>query len=158
MIGSPHVRSSSFSLRDRRPAFRLRSSFESHANRSLDMYEWRKMSPEERERTLQTRIHKSHPWHSPPHRFSPGIHSYLLSASCYEHRPFIAHSAERLDEFTKQLLETCTLHSQKIYAWCILPNHYHALVQSEDLKALLTEIAKLHGRTSYYWNLEENTA
>src|SRR5690242_13408055 len=120
------------------------------------MYNWRHMTAEERLLALEKRKHKSHPWHSPPHRFTPGIHSYLLSASCFEHQPIIASTAERLDDFSHQLLTTCTPHANKIFSWCVLPNHYHVLLQSEDLKSLLAGIGKLHGRSSYQWNLEEN--
>ena len=37
----------------------------------------------------------------------------------------------------------------------MLPTHYHALVDSPDVKALLSALGQLHGRTSYLWNLEE---
>src|SRR6266581_394834 len=34
-------------------------------------------------------------------------------------------------------------------------NHYHALVEVPDVKALLHELGLLHGRTSHAWNGEE---
>jgi len=37
----------------------------------------------------------------------------------------------------------------------VLPNHYHLLAETPDLKQLKKELGKLHGRTSYEWNLEE---
>lgn len=38
-----------------------------------------------------------------------------------------------------------------------LPNHYHALVEAADVLSLLRALGKLHGRTSYTWNGEENS-
>jgi REP element-mobilizing transposase RayT len=43
------------------------------------------------------------------------------------------------------------------FAWCVLPNHYHALVEAPDIKRLLHELGLLHGRTSHAWNGEEQT-
>jgi putative transposase len=37
-----------------------------------------------------------------------------------------------------------------------LPNHYHVLVRTDNIEALRHELGKLHGRTSYSWNGEEN--
>jgi putative transposase len=114
------------------------------------------MTPEERLLALEKRKSKSRPWHSPPHRYLSGIRQYMISAACFEHQPIIAQSAERLDEFTTHLLDTCNELADKIFAWCVLPNHYHVMVQTEELKELLGEIGRLHGRSSYQWNLEEN--
>jgi putative transposase len=44
-----------------------------------------------------------------------------------------------------------------IYAWVVLPNHYHVLVQCRDIQRCLRELGKLHGRTSFYWNQEQVT-
>jgi putative transposase len=114
------------------------------------------MTPEERLTALESRKTKIHPWHSPPHRYVPGTHSFLLSAACFEHQPIIAHSAERLDAFAEQLLTTCTPLAVKIFAWCVLPNHYHIALQAENLRPLMAKIAQLHGRTSRFWNLDES--
>src|SRR4029079_2283409 len=77
--------------------------------------------------------------------------------ACFEHEPIIAHSAERLDEFGDQLLDNCGKHADKIFAWCILPNHYHVLLQTPDLRSLLHEIGLMHGRLSFKWNGEEDS-
>ena len=42
-------------------------------------------------------------------------------------------------------------------AWCILPNHYHALIETTDVFAVLAELGRMHGRTSFAWNGEENS-
>lgn len=41
-------------------------------------------------------------------------------------------------------------------AWCVLPNHYHVLVKTSELKSLVAALARLHGGTSFLWNKEEN--
>src|SRR5688572_17098399 len=37
----------------------------------------------------------------------------------------------------------------------VLPNHYHVLVETRDVLALLRDIGKMHGRTSFHWNGED---
>ena len=119
------------------------------------MYAWRRMTPQEQEETLEDRVKRRRPWHSPPHRYLAGCRQYLISAACYEHEPIIALSAERLDHFSDILLDCCGRYSEKVYAWCVLPDHYHVLLQTKFLRELLAQIALLHGRTSYLWNGEE---
>jgi putative transposase len=38
-----------------------------------------------------------------------------------------------------------------------LPNHYHALVEAADIKRLVYQLGRLHGRISHAWNAEECT-
>ncbi len=42
-------------------------------------------------------------------------------------------------------------------AWCVLPNHYHVLVPSADIRATVKLLGELHGKTSFQWNGEEDT-
>ena len=119
------------------------------------MYEWRKMSAEEREEALALRRKKQVPWHSPPHQ-DRGEGAYHLSATCYEHKPFIGVSPERMVECELRLLETVREKAQGLFAWCVLPNHYHLLVHTDDVLGLLAEIGEFHGRQSYQWNGEDN--
>ena len=44
-----------------------------------------------------------------------------------------------------------------IHAWCVLPNHYHALIETGDISGILSELGRMHGRLSFLWNGEENT-
>jgi putative transposase len=53
------------------------------------------------------------------------------------------------------LLSACDSQTTAIYAWCILPNHYHLLVKTGAINALRKEIGLLHGRTSFRWNGED---
>jgi putative transposase len=54
------------------------------------------------------------------------------------------------------LLEICNKFSTSVYAWCILPNHYHVVVQTEQIEPLVKEIGLFHGRSSFLWNGEDN--
>jgi len=100
------------------------------------MYEWRRMTPEERKEVLAARQHSGRPWHRPPH-FDFGEGAYLLSAACYQHSPIIGASAERIAEFEQSLLAFLEQHAREVHAWCVLPNHYHALADASNVKGLL---------------------
>jgi REP-associated tyrosine transposase len=119
------------------------------------MYRWRRMTPEQRREALALRQRHRHPWHGLPHYESDG-QFYLLTAACYEHRPIIGTTAGRLAAFEADLLETIAAHSPRIWAWVVVPNHYHVLAYVPDLKALLAGLGQLHGRTSHRWNGEDN--
>jgi|SRR6266545_7262810 len=119
------------------------------------MYLWRKLNEHQRDELLAFRRFNNRPWHSPPH-FENQNGRYLLSAACYEHRHFIGKTPKRLAGFSDQLLKTLGTHSDEIYAWCVLPNHYHALLLTRELPELLREIGRLHGRTAFDWNGEDN--
>jgi putative transposase len=119
------------------------------------MYLWRRMTPEQRQAALQERQRHPRPWHGPPH-YAGESGLYLITAACYEHQPVIGTSPQRLAEFEAELLATAAEHSHPIFAWTVLPNHYHLLLQTPDVVALLHAIGLLHGRTSYRWNGEDN--
>ena len=121
------------------------------------MYDWRRMNEEERAETLARRKARFRPWHSPPHRVSSVSDGYLLTAACYEHRPIIATSEERLAAFERELLETLGHVSTAIQCWVVLPNHYHTLLRTADVRTLLKAIGQMHGRTSFAWNKEDDT-
>jgi putative transposase len=118
------------------------------------MYRWHRLTPEQRKQLLEHRQRLRLPWHGPPHYVGDsGL--YLLSAACYEHRPLLLASPERMATFAANLLETAQQYAQAIFAWTLLPNHYHLLVHASDIKALLKALGQLHGRTSFLWNGEE---
>lgn len=120
------------------------------------MYEWRKASPDERARMLRERKLRGHPWHSPPH-LEGSTSLYHICAACYEHEPYIGTTLDRLQNFSEALLETLGDLAAEIFAWSVLPNHYHAQLRLQGgLKNFIKELGKLHGRTSFKWNGEEN--
>jgi putative transposase len=120
-------------------------------------YIWRQLSPEQRERLLTWRQENQRPWHSPPHRPNFGHVSFLVSAACYMHRPHIGFSPERMDVFAGELLAIVQQHGGSVAAWCVLPNHYHLLLESANILKLLHPLGRFHGRTSHQWNGEEDT-
>ena len=121
------------------------------------MYNWRKMTDEERQEALKVRRARKLPWHSPPHLNFEGVHQYLISSACYEHAPIIGTSPKRLTECEEGVLEVCNHFCRSIYAWCILPNHYHAVVKTDQIKELRRALGQFHGRSSFIWNSEDNT-
>jgi len=120
------------------------------------MYEWRKMTPPQRAEVFRLRQQYRHPWHSPGHRVGDSG-QYLITAACYNHRPILGLTPERLASFTQRLLEILHAQSAKMHAWVVLPNHYHVLVTVHDILACLKQIGLLHGRTSYEWNGADNS-
>ena len=120
-------------------------------------YLWRQLNQKQREEVLAWRRERGYPWHSPPHRPNFGHLRFLISAACYEHHSYIGHSPERMDAFSRDLLNVFGSCARQTFAWCVLPNHYHALVESADIKLLLHELGLFHGRTSHAWNAEEKT-
>jgi putative transposase len=121
------------------------------------MYDWRKLTIEQRREVLDARKMRRHPWHSPPHQLLQGVRQYIVSAACYEHADIIGRSAKRMDEFANELLANCEAPKDELFAWCILPNHYHVVVQTAHIGKLLRDLGLMHGRTSHRWNGEELT-
>ncbi|HEY9175395.1 MAG TPA: hypothetical protein VI136_24175 [Verrucomicrobiae bacterium] len=118
-------------------------------------YLWRQLTPEQRADLLAWRKKQERPWHSPPHARVPQT-CFHLSAACFEHQPWIGVTPERMDSFSSALLEMLGEVTTQLHAWCVLPNHYHALVSTPDNLALITAAGKFHGRTSHAWNGEEH--
>ena len=104
---------------------------------------------------LEYRIGQHFPWHSPPLLFKEG--RFHLSAACFEHQSHIGRDLGRLADFSQRLLERVKENESPVFAWCVLPNHFHLLVETDDPRYSKKEIGKLHGLTSREWNQEENT-
>jgi putative transposase len=122
---------------------------------SAPRYLWRQLNEKQRAELLAWRRTRGYPWHSPPHRPNFGHLRFLISASCFEHRHYIGYGRERMDNFSRDLLAVFATHTAQTFAWCVLPNHYHALVETPDVKALLRELGLLHGRAAHAWNGDE---
>ena len=120
------------------------------------MYDWRKMTAQEREQTLSLRNLRHRPWHSPPHFDFKGIQCYLISASCYEHADIIGRDHARMTECEHETLKIFRDFCESLHAWCILPNHYHALMKTNRIMALRHALGNFHGRTSFSWNAADN--
>ena len=117
------------------------------------MYKYRKLSPEERESVLAHRKIMQRPLHAPPH-FADGLHTYMLSAANYKHSPLMNRPSRR-GEFQDKLLSFATEHAgAEVFAWCILPNHWHLLARV-DLDLFGRAVGRLHNGTSTQWNRED---
>ncbi|MDF3131212.1 transposase [Kiritimatiellaeota bacterium B1221] len=123
---------------------------------TLCMYEWRKIEPEARKALLEERQRFNCSWHRPSRQQAgEWLH---ITAACYEHKSLIGFTPERMNSFSRDLLDCVSADSLEMSAWCLLPNHYHLLVRVMDEKILSKSLGKLHGRTSHTWNVEENLA
>ncbi len=121
------------------------------------MYLWRKLNDVERQEVLKTRRELQRPWHGPPHREGWQTTQYHITAACYEHASIIGKSTARMDDFCEAWLGALSTAEALVHAWCLLPNHYHALITALDLKQVILSLGQLHGRTSHTWNKEEGT-
>lgn len=119
------------------------------------MYDFRKMTQEMRDEVVAWRKANGLPWHSPPHGKMGYSDRYLVSAACYEHHHHIGLSPERMSGCEKDILSVCEHLDCEVYAWCVLPNHYHLLLRSDLIELLCGELGKFHGRCSRQWNKEE---
>ncbi|MBP6824169.1 MAG: transposase [Acidobacteria bacterium] len=119
------------------------------------MYDYRKMTLEQQQELVEYRRQHHRPWHSPPHWDYEGERQFLISAACFEHTHIIGATLERMAKCESDLLELHQQYCSEIYAWCLLPNHYHWLVKTDRITELLKELGKFHGRSSYFWNGED---
>ncbi len=117
------------------------------------MYEYRKLSREEREKLVEERLRLGYPPHRPPH-LALDQACYLLTAVCYEHRPHM-HTTERRQQILDQLFEQFILQGMVVLAWVVLTNHYHVLVKVSEFEALSDIFKQIHGRSSFEWNQED---
>jgi putative transposase len=121
------------------------------------MYNWREMNEDERLKSLRKRMTQKQPWHAPPHWKYEGLVQFIVTSACYEHLPIIGLNPERMQTFENELLNTCRDFGVTVHAWCILPNHYHLLLETDKIAELQSVgLGRLHGRTSFLWNGEEN--
>ncbi len=120
------------------------------------MYRWRTWTAQQRKLILQERQQRHQPAHSPPHIVSDCTSIYLITAACFEHAPFIGKSDHRLADFSYSLCDSMRSLCRELFAWVVLPNHYHVLADVIDLHQLLHSIGQLHGRTSFQWNGEDD--
>lgn len=117
------------------------------------MYQWRKMSERQRLEVLKLRTQTGWPMHSPPHFETDEWTLYHLSAANFEHVPIIGKTPRRMLSFSSCL---CSVFEEcRLYAWCVLPNHWHALIGTESLTKVLKKIGRMHGHCSYEWNAED---
>jgi putative transposase len=124
---------------------------------SAPRYLWRQLNEKQRAELLAWRKERGYPWHSPPHRPNFGHLRFLISASCFEHHHHIA-TARSAWIISRAICWPCSqrMHTRHLRGACCRI-HYHVLVETPNVKALLRELGLLHGRTSHVWNGEEQT-
>lgn len=117
-------------------------------------YEYRKLSPKEREEIVNYRRAQGYPLHAPPHPFREAG-TYLISAANFEHQA-VMNSPQRRTEFETQLLNSMKEIANTLIAWVVLPNHYHVLINIQSLDDVSAALKHLHGTTSREWNIEDD--
>jgi putative transposase len=110
------------------------------------MYDYRKMTPEEKQIILQQRRERGFPLHAPPH-FRSISGTYLITSACYEHRS-IFEAPDDLSWLAEQMLDAFSIADLPHPAWVLLPNHYHILVETRDLSIVSEVLRLLHSRTA----------
>ncbi|MGL5058512.1 MAG: REP-associated tyrosine transposase [Microcoleus sp.] len=117
------------------------------------MYQYRKLTVEQKAEIVKQRLANGYPSHSPPH---PLQHAelYLLTATCYEHQCRID-SESRRQQLLDLLFEKFVYADIEILGWVILPNHYHLLVRVIDFKQLSHLFRSIHGPLAVQWNIED---
>ena len=119
------------------------------------MYEYRKLTIDEREELVEERRARGFPLHAPPH--SPReAGTYHLTAACYEHSAHMT-ASKRRQEVLDHLYEHFTLQGVELCAWVVLPNHYHLLAYVPDFQVLRDVFRRVHGATARLWNVEDGT-
>ena len=117
-------------------------------------YNWRQLTAAQRAAVLRIRHGSGQPWHGPPHGLEK--HWYHLSAGCYEHAPIAGESPGRLAHLEAEIRRALTSICETVSVWCVLPNHYHALVQCRSLPQCRKALGRMHGRLSHEWNVEDD--
>jgi len=120
------------------------------------MYDWRKMTDMQRELAMKQRRHRGFPKHTPPHFDFEDEQQFLVIAACYEHAHIVGISPERMTECEQSIISVCQEIKAEIYAWCVLPNHYHVLLKTDRIEDLRKELGLFHGRSSFKWNGEDD--
>ena len=114
------------------------------------MYDYRKMTLEERQQVLKERSARGFPLHSPPHFHGIGGH-YLITAACYEHRHIFEHT-EDLSYLADELLNALKTAAIQPQVWVFLPNHYHFLAHVEEIGIISETLRVAHSRIATHVN------
>ena len=120
------------------------------------MYDYRRMTPEQRRAIVEARRASGFPLHKPPHP-NLGDGWYLISAATYEHRHQFPAPGE-LTALQRRLAEARDQISAPCAGWVVMPNHYHLLVQVAGLSLLGKALGAVHGRSARYANRRDGTA
>ena len=118
------------------------------------MYNWRQMTDEQKTEVLNNRKLNGQAWHAPANGYLKTW--YHLTAACYEHQSLLGLSPNRIIDFEKVMLASLNKVCESVVAWCVLPNHYHVLIEVMNITECKKALGAVHGSSSFYWNKEEN--
>jgi putative transposase len=119
------------------------------------MYDYRRMTPAERQAAVAHRRARGFPLHKPPHlRLGEGW--YFITAATFEHRPHFTAPLE-LTALEQRLLEAFQTARLPCAAWVVLPNHYHVLMEAPEISVVGKALGSVHGRSGYYANKRDKT-
>ena len=108
------------------------------------IYNYRKLTQEERQLILKERRKHGFPLHAPPHlRGIKG--TYLITSACYEHRSIFIDTKD-LTWLENEVLKSFDEAQLLFHAWVFLPNHYHILAEIEELGILSEILRTMHSR------------
>ncbi|HXF70396.1 MAG TPA: hypothetical protein VNK89_11380 [Thermoflexus sp.] len=107
------------------------------------MYDYRRLTPEQRAEILRERRARGLPLHEPPH-FYGEAGEFLITAACYEHQR-IFEGPENLSMLAETVLRNLDEAGLTCYAWVFLPNHYHLVVAADDLRRVSKVLQRTHG-------------
>ena len=116
------------------------------------MYEYRSASPDDRVAMLERRRRRGFPLHAPPH-FLEGKKTYLITAAISEHQPWMA-DEDRRSELAKEMLDGMRAKGWLVFAWVVLPNHYHFLA-NVDLDGFAELCRRKHSSLATRWNRQD---
>ena len=119
------------------------------------MYDYRRMTLEERQAIVEHRRSRGYPWHKPPQPLQ-GEGWYFITAATYEHLPHFSQPCE-LTALERRLLEALDQTGLPRAGWVVLPNHYHLLVYAPKLKQVGQMVGGVHGRSGQYANQRDKT-
>ena len=85
------------------------------------MYDYRRMTPQQRLAIVEARRASGLPLHKPPH-LKLGAGWYMISAATYEHRHHFPAAGE-LTALQRRLFEAMDRISAPCAGWVVMPNH-----------------------------------
>lgn len=114
------------------------------------------MCKQQKEDVIAYRKLQNLPLHSPPH-LEDGTKTYLITAATYEHKMIMEDERRRIELEEDLINKVSRIDDSMIFAWAVLPNHYHILVKT-DLSLLRKTLSRIHNGFSTRWNREDNCA
>ncbi len=107
--------------------------------KEIPLYDYRRMTAEEREWGVLCRKEQGYPRHSPPHGMQVEA-NFLITAACFEHKS-IVDGPKLLSWLQEEILSALVEGSVEYHAYVFQPTHYHVLLHALDL-AIVSEILR----------------